>query len=103
MPLGRVLLLLASTSVGAFAGAAANVDCARIRAGNTRLLHLADLGLYEPLYLDDHSGLIAAGWRLGVLHRKCESANVRPIAGCGVPLPPPAATPSPHRSQCISL
>ncbi|KAJ1621329.1 hypothetical protein T492DRAFT_887163 [Pavlovales sp. CCMP2436] len=67
MPLARMLLFLASTSVDVFAGAAANVDCARIRAGNTRLLHITDDGAYGPYYLNDHSGLIAAGWRLGVL------------------------------------
>ncbi|KAJ1621335.1 hypothetical protein T492DRAFT_887183 [Pavlovales sp. CCMP2436] len=83
MPLARMLLLLASTSVGVFAGVAVNVDCTRIRAGNTRLLHIADADALGPMYLSDHSALIDAGWRLGVLYRKCDSAAGNlPSSGC---------------------
>ncbi|KAJ1625224.1 hypothetical protein T492DRAFT_880504 [Pavlovales sp. CCMP2436] len=78
-----VPLLLVSTS-GAFSAAVTD-DCVQIRTGNTRLLHLADDGPFETTYLSDHAGIISAGWRLGVLHRKCKSATKR---GCGELLPP---------------
>jgi hypothetical protein len=79
MPTACVLLLLASTSAGAFAGGIANDDCAGIRSGNTRLLNIADVGS-DVGYLGMYSGLITAGWRLGVLSRKCD---IQSSSGCG--------------------
>ncbi|KAJ1627664.1 hypothetical protein T492DRAFT_876380 [Pavlovales sp. CCMP2436] len=84
MPLARVLLLIASTSVGAFAGVAANLDCTRIRVANTRLLHLADVDEFGAMYLGDHSRLIAAGWQLGVLFRECNATASRPYSACDI-------------------
>ncbi|KAJ1639522.1 hypothetical protein T492DRAFT_1116608 [Pavlovales sp. CCMP2436] len=51
-----------------------DAQCAQLRAGNTRVLALAVAERsYDNAWLNDHSGLLSAGWRLGVLHRKCEN------------------------------
>jgi hypothetical protein len=74
------LFLFASASAAGAGRVGRDEGCARIRSGNTRVFHLPTT--YLNAYLNDHSGLIGAGWRLGVLHRACEGERFGPFSAC---------------------